>query len=382
MSTVRAVPTIAPRATGTTRTALTEPAPLRQRFDAALAHFLNHRADELGALEAQTPATRASGLAEAMSLIRRFVLADGKRLRPLFCYWGWRCAGPDHDPAAEDAVIAAAAALELFHSFALIHDDLMDASDLRRGEPTLHRAFTGLPPLRGAKAERERLAASLAILAGDLCAMWSDQMFEEAGADRDRVVAARHWLALMRSEVMVGQYLDLTVAGGSLSLAEQVIRYKTARYTVTRPLQIGAALAGAPAELLDGFERFGDPLGAAFQLRDDLLGVFGEPEQTGKSVVDDLREGKPTVLIGLALARADTAQTRTITSLYGRADLTERAARRLRAAIAATGAPEAVEMLIEQRWAQALAVLDELPVAADARAALCSLAAAAVTRRR
>ncbi|MDI1465548.1 polyprenyl synthetase family protein [Catellatospora sp. KI3] len=378
----RAIPVIAPRRA--TRTTAAEPALLRQRFDAALALFLNRRAEEFGAVEAQTPGTPASGLTEAMSLIRRFVLADGKRLRPLFCYWGWRAAAPEpgFDPRDEQAVISAAAALELFHSFALIHDDLMDASDLRRGEPTLHRAFTGLPPLRGAAADRDRLAGSLAILAGDLCAMWSDQMFEEAGADPGRVAAARHWLALMRSEVMVGQYLDLTVAGGSVPLAEQVIRYKTARYTVTRPLQIGAALAGAPGELLDGFERFGDPLGAAFQLRDDLLGVFGQPAQTGKSVVDDLREGKPTVLIGLALARADTAQTRTITSLYGRADLGERSAQRLRAAIAATGAPEAVEGLIEQRCAQALAVLDALPIDPAARDTLRSLAVAAVTRRR
>ncbi|MBV1854901.1 polyprenyl synthetase family protein [Catellatospora tritici] len=382
MSTVRAVPTIAPRRA--TSTTLPEPPPLRQRFDTALARFLNHRADELGTIENQTPDTPASGLTEAMTLIRRFVLADGKRLRPLFCYWGWRAAAPERelDPAAEEAVISAAAALELFHSFALIHDDLMDASDLRRGEPTLHRAFTGVPPLRGAAADRERLAASLAILAGDLCAMWSDQMFEEAGADPGRVAAARRWLALMRSEVMVGQYLDLTVASGSLPLAEQVIRYKTARYTVTRPLQIGAALAGAAADLLDGFERFGDPLGAAFQLRDDLLGVFGQPEQTGKSIVDDLREGKPTVLIGLALARADTAQTRTITTLYGRADLGERGAQRLRAAIAATGAPEAVEALIEQRCARALAVLDDLPIDPNARDALRALATAAVSRRR
>jgi len=340
---------------------------LRQRFDRALAGFLKQRSGDLC----------ADDLTAAFHLIRRFVLADGKRLRPSFCYWGARCG---RDPDDEDALIRAAASLELFHSFALIHDDIMDASELRRGEPTLHRSLARTIPEQ--HHHRDRLGVSLAILAGDLLAMWSEQMFTESGVDADRLVRARSWLARMRNEVVVGQYLDLTIGAGSVAAAERVIMLKTARYTVTRPLQVGGALAGLPDALLLEFERFGDPLGTAFQLRDDLLGVFGHPARTGKPVIDDLREGRPTVLIEIARRRAGPRQREEIDRAYGDPQLSEETAEKLRRLIAATGAVHEVEMLIEQRRREALGVLARMAVAAPARRALEHLASAVTVRLR
>lgn len=340
---------------------------LRDRFDVALAAFLHERSGDLG----------ADDLAAAFDLIRGFVLADGKRLRPLFCYWGAHCA---QRPGDDEALIRAAASLELFHSFALVHDDIMDASELRRGELTLHRSLART--VSGRRTDPDRLGVSLAILAGDLLAMWSEQMFTESGVDSDRLRQARSWLARMRNEVMVGQYLDLTVGTGSIAAAERVITLKTARYTVTRPLQVGGALAGLPEHLLREFEGFGDPLGTAFQLRDDLLGAFGHPARTGKPAIDDLREGRPTVLIEIARTRADPRQRYEIDGGYGDPGLSEEAAEALRQAIAATGAVREVEALIEQRRGQALGVLAGMPIAAPARQALERLASAVTTRHR
>jgi geranylgeranyl diphosphate synthase, type I len=349
---------------------LPRPSDLRWRFDRALSDFLQQRADDL----------HAAGLTRAFDLIRRFVLADGKRLRPAFCYWGARSGYADPEPGAEDALIRAAASLELFHSFALIHDDIMDASELRRGEPAMHRSLAYT--LSENHADRDRLGVSLAILAGDLLAMWSEQMFTESGVDSDRLVRARAWLARMRNEVMVGQYLDLTVGHGSIAAAERVIMLKTARYTVTRPLQVGGALAGVPDETLREFERFGDPLGTAFQLRDDLLGVFGHPARTGKPAIDDLREGRPTVLIETARRRADARQRTEIDRGYGDPHLREDVAERLRQTITATGAVREIEAMIDQRRAEAMRVLAAMAVAEPARQALARLAAAATVRHK
>jgi len=188
--------------------------------------------------------------------------------------------------------------------------------------------------------------------------------------------------ALMRTEVIAGEYLDLVsgVGDGSVASALTVIRMKAARYTVTRPLQIGAALAGAGPELIAALGEFGDPLGDAFQLRDDVLGVFGDPAVTGKPVMDDLREGKPTVMIAMARDRADRAQAARIRQLFGDPQLDESGAEELRAIITATGARDRTEDLIAQRAAEATGALADAPLTAEARAALAGLAASVVVR--
>jgi geranylgeranyl diphosphate synthase type I len=342
---------------------------LRGRFDAQLAAFLTRQ-------EAAWPDGAPRGVFDRL---RRFVLAGGKRLRPTFCYWGWR--GADGADCRE--IVAAAAALEIFHAFALIHDDIMDGSDQRRGEPSVHRFFTDLHARSAWRGDAGRYGHNAALLCGDLCAAWADEMFQRCGLPAEQTARGHRVFAAMRTEVIAGQYLDL-VAGadeGSLDSALRVIRMKAARYTVTRPLQVGAALAGAGEEVLAAYEEFGDPLGDAFQLRDDVLGVFGNPAVTGKSVLDDLREGKSTVLIALARRAADRAQTARLAELFGRPDLDAGGAAVLRAVIVDTGALHEVERMIKERYEAALAALDRAPISGAARAALAALAARAVDRQ-
>ncbi|GAA3337376.1 polyprenyl synthetase family protein [Amorphoplanes nipponensis] len=345
-------------------------AELARRCESALVAYLDR----------QRPHWPDGTPAGVLDAVRRFVLSGGKRLRPMFCYWGWRGAGQPDTPQ----IVVAAAALELFHAFALIHDDIMDGSTLRRGQPTVHRHFAEVHTRHSWRGEATRYGHSAALLCGDLCAAWADHMLHESGLPVDWIHRGYRLFTVMRTEVIAGQYLDLVsgVGDGSVAGALTVIRMKAARYTVTRPLQIGAALAGAPPGLLDALQAFGDPLGDAFQLRDDVLGVFGDPAVTGKPVVDDLREGKPTVMIAMARDRADRAQAARIRRLFGDPGLDDAGAEELRALITATGARDRIEDLIAQRAAEATAALAGAPLTAEARSALAALAGSVVARRR
>ena len=211
------------------------------------------------------------------------------------------------DPAGRvDSVslLRACASLELLHASALVHDDYMDASDVRRGRPATHRAFERIHREHGWPANPEQYGASAAILLGDLLLSWSDELLRTCGLPAERVLEALGYFDLTRSEVVAGQFLDVSAqarGAADVDTAMTVLRYKSAKYSIERPLHIGAALAGASAEQITQLSRFGLPLGEAFQLRDDLLGVFGDPAVTGKPAGDDLIEGKRTVLVSLAL---------------------------------------------------------------------------------
>ncbi|GAA2556204.1 polyprenyl synthetase family protein [Winogradskya consettensis] len=346
----------------------TDAAGLARRCEAALIAYLDKQ-------RPHWPDGTPRGVLDA---VRRFVLADGKRLRPMFCYWGWRGAGrPDGEP-----IVTAAAALELFHAFALIHDDIMDGSSLRRGHPTVHRHFADVHTRHSWKGEAVRYGNSAALLCGDLCAAWADHLFHESGLPIEGIHRGYELFTVMRTEVIAGQYLDLVsgVGEGSVAGALTVIRMKAARYTVTRPLQIGAALADGGPALHAALQAFGDPLGDAFQLRDDVLGVFGDPARTGKPVIDDLREGKPTVMVAMARDRASRTQAARIRELFGTASLDDTGAAELRDIITVTGAREDIEDLIRRRAAEATAALAEAPLTDEARAALTGLASSVIAR--
>jgi geranylgeranyl diphosphate synthase type I len=343
---------------------------LRKRFDNELAAFI-------GRQDPDWPDGAPRGV---LATLRRFVLAGGKRLRPMFCYWGWRGAGG----LDRSEVVVAAAALELFHAFALIHDDIMDGSDRRRGEPSVHKVFAELHTKSMWRGDPASFGRNTALLCGDLCAAWADQMFHECGLPAEQIHRGYGVFAHMRTEVIAGQYLDLVsgVGDGSVASALTVIRMKAARYTVTRPLQIGAGLAGGGPDLHAAYTAFGDPLGDAFQLRDDVLGVFGDPALTGKSILDDLREGKPTVMMALARSGADRAQAARLRDLFGNPDLNAGGAEELRAIIVDTGALERIEQMIRVRADSAVAALAEAPIPADVREALVGLAGSAINRQR
>ncbi|MBO4206258.1 polyprenyl synthetase family protein [Micromonospora echinofusca] len=307
-------------------------------------------------------------------------LAGGKRLRPLLCYCGWYAAG---GAATSRSILRVAAALELFHTFALIHDDLIDQADSRRGRPTLHRGLDAYHRARGDVPHPDRVGTGAAILLGDLALVWSDELLYASGMTERQLTSVRGLLDLMRNELMYGQYLDLLGTGvptADLDAALTIARYKSGKYTVERPLQIGARLAGAEQPLLDMFSAFGVPIGEAFQLRDDVLGLFGDPAVTGKSQLDDIRDGKRTVLLAIALDRADGGQRDRLTRLIGDPAVDGAGAAEVRRVVVDTGALATVEAMIDERLGRGLAVLDDAAIPPSAVRALRSVAHAATVR--
>jgi geranylgeranyl diphosphate synthase type I len=281
-------------------------------------------------------------------------------------------------------VFGPAAAIELLHTFALIHDDVMDRSMTRRGRPSAFVAMADEHREAGFVGDSAWFGVSAATLAGDLAFVWADELFESRPLEQAALDRARRVFATLRSEVIAGQYLDLTLAGDVRAVEEgasRVALLKSARYTVTRPLLLGAALAPEPlaARVEQALMTFGDAVGLAFQMRDDILGVFGDPRLTGKGCLDDLREGKRTVLALRALRLSKSSDRELLARSLGDPQLDEDAAAKCREAIARSGALASVEARIAHQHEIALAVLDEIDE--PARAALERLAASAIERR-
>ncbi|MEQ6901192.1 polyprenyl synthetase family protein [Nocardioides sp. YIM 152588] len=326
-----------------------DPGAFRAGVQGELDHFLDLQAVRLAALGPDADRL----LAEA-----RAVVSGGKRFRAAFCYWGYSAVAGVPEGAAASAVLRAAASLELLHASALVHDDLMDASDTRRGRAATHRGFEAGHRGDGWRGDPEQYGAAAAILIGDLLLSWADELLRTCGLERTG--PAQDVLDLCRSEVIAGQFLDVSVqARGHADVAEAmtVLRYKSAKYSIERPLHIGAALAGADSVTLDRLTEFGLPLGEAFQLRDDLLGVFGDPATTGKPAGDDLVEGKRTVLVAHALSGAAPADARRLDAALG-GPLTPDEVDEMRRIITDSGARDRVEEQIADLGRQALDALD------------------------
>ena len=325
-------------------------------FRAGVQKALDGFLDEQAARLAPLGADAARLLAEA-----RVSVSGGKRFRAAFCYWGHRAVTPaDAAPTDEEALVRACAALELLHASALVHDDYMDASDTRRGRPATHRAFGAEHRGDGWRGDPEQYGAAAAILLGDLLLGWSDELLRRCGLPWDRVGPALDLFDRCRSEVITGQFLDVSVQArgrADVDTAMTVLRYKSAKYSIERPLHIGAALAGARPAMLEALSSFGLPLGEAFQLRDDLLGVFGDPETTGKPAGDDLIEGKRTVLVALALDAASPADAAVLDEALGRR-LSLDEVEALRRIIDSSGAQAQVEQVIEELARLAVGALD------------------------
>jgi geranylgeranyl diphosphate synthase type I len=347
-----------------------DPATFRDRVQAVLDEFLAEQAVRLEPL--------GPDAAVLVDEARRAV-AGGKRFRAAFCYWGYRAVRPEVED--ETALLRACASLELLHASALVHDDYMDASDTRRGRPATHRAFGAAHRDARWSGDPEQYGAAAAILLGDLLLTWADELLRRCGLPLERVSPALDVFDLCRSEVVAGQFLDVSVQArgrADVDTAMTVLRYKSAKYSIERPLHVGAALAGGDAEALAGLTAFGLPLGEAFQLRDDQLGVFGDPAVTGKPAGDDLVEGKRTVLVALALDALGEQATR-LDAALGK-PLTAEEVEELRTLIIESGADQQVEALIDELGAQSLAALDRADVSDVALGALRDLAAAATRR--
>jgi geranylgeranyl diphosphate synthase, type I len=358
---------------GSALSALENGAALRDLVDATLSDFL---AEEAVALKAADPA-----LDTLASLARRYVLASGKRLRPTFAYWGWR--GAAGSVPQLKSVLPALASLELLHAFALVQDDVMDGSTTRRGMPTAHEVLAAEHSAAARVGSAGRFGSAGAVLLADLLLVWADRMQLLASVPAAALLAARRRYDEMRIATIAGQYLDVlsdTQADAwSIERALRVARLKTAGYTVTGPLLLGAALAnGEPQSAVSrAYTIYGAAVGEAFQLRDDLLGVFGDPAVTGKPAGDDFQTGKPTVLLLLARRLATPAQKTALQRLPREAaDLNQ-----LADVVTETGAVEAVEAMVEHRIGTALDALTEAPIDAASRSALTELAISATQRQ-
>lgn len=313
-------------------------------------------------------------IVEPLGSLRRFVLAGGKRLRPAFCHWGFVGAGGDPE---DGSMLDTAAALELLHSCALIHDDVMDASDRRRGQKTVHNEFEGEHRNEDWRGESRRFGEGVGILVGDLAFVYADVLLGECAPE------ARQVFNELRLEVNIGQYLDLRGAArghATLEQARRVCLYKSGKYSVERPLHLGAAQAGRLGELRAPLTRIGLPLGEAFQLRDDLIGAFGDSQATGKPVGGDLREGKPTMLYSLAAERASGPAAKVIDELFGHPDLTLEEVAKLQEVLSETGARQSVEAAVGDRLLEAVSAIEAAPISAEARSELTKLAHFVATR--
>lgn len=374
-------------------------APLNPAFTGAvsdaISDFLDRQSEILSRMGTET---------DPLQRIARGLASGGKRLRPAFCYWGYVAVAGTPDDELHAPLIRAAASLDLLHSSALVHDDVMDASDLRRGEPAAHRQFEQLHADLGFLGDPVAFGRSGAILLGDLLLLWSMQMLHESGLGMDVLHRGLPVMEVMRTEVTAGQFLDVVSQAQdrfsyrpaqtgddqtiddqkrlqrALDEASRVVEYKSARYTVRRPLQFGAALGNADDQLQESLGAFGSPIGRAFQYRDDLLGVFGDSRLTGKPSGDDLREGKRTVLVAQALAGSDATGRTLLETQLGNPDLDADGIAELQNVITASGAREAVEQMIDHDHQLALETLAAADITDDGRTALTALAAAAVRR--
>jgi len=316
--------------------------------------------------------------------LEEFVLSGGKRLRPAFAYWGWRAVTNDPDPVNPE-MLRLFSALELLHACALVHDDVIDDSATRRGLPTVHMKFADTHRDSGWRGSARQFGLSAAILLGDLALVWADDMVataELSSGARRRI--QRVW-ADIRTEVLGGQYLDIVAESSgvdSIASAMTVNTYKTASYTVSRPLQMGVAAAADRPDVLAAFHEVGTNLGVAFQLRDDVLGVFGDPAVTGKPSGDDLRSGKRTVLLAEAVERAeqsDPAAADLLRTSIG-TELSSDRVRELCEVITTVGALSAVESRIDTLTRHAVDVVNAAPIADQAKVGLLELARLASNR--
>lgn len=344
-----------------------------QRVADNLEVFLAAKSAEVGQI-----ASSAVALVDAI----KDLTGGGKKLRPAFAFWGFIGAGGQ--PENED-IVKVGVALELFQAAALIHDDLIDRSDTRRGKPSVHKRFEAQHRELKLDGDAQHYGGASAILAGDLCLSLSEEVFasvESAGA------SARTIFNQMRTQVMAGQYLDILEesAGSSydpdeaVRRARNIVRYKSAKYSTENPFLLGGALAGADEELLNSYRAFALPLGEAFQLRDDVLGVFGDPSITGKPSGDDLREGKRTELIAHAMLLADDASKQLIAARLGAPDLTPDEVKKISAILERCGALAQTESNIAELTSDALAALEKIPAGELALAGM-SFLSDAVTKR-
>ncbi|GAB2514004.1 polyprenyl synthetase family protein [Paramicrobacterium agarici] len=352
--------------------------------------FIQNRLDEF--LDARTTIlARVAHEATEFSGFSREFLSGGKRFRARFCHQGWFAVTGESATDASSPIVGAGAALEIFHAAALVHDDIIDNSDTRRGRPSAHRRFEAQHRDAAWAGDSAEYGRSAAILLGDLLLGWSDELLDDALAalhDAEAARSARDEFRRMRTEVTAGQFLDILEEQSwsthsdaeQIQRAETVATFKSAKYSIEAPLSLGALAGGGSHEQIGALRAYGLPLGIAYQLRDDLLGVFGNSTVTGKPSGDDLREGKRTVLIGLTRTAVSTQQRAELDRLLGNPELTDADIERVQTMIRESGAEARLEERISDEVSKATSALEDAPMNATAVDGLMALADA-VTQR-
>lgn len=325
---------------------------------------------------------RDPGLGIVLDSLTAFSLRPGKRLRPFLVHAAYTAGGGQRQ---DEECMPVAAAAEMLHVFALAHDDIIDDSEYRRGLPAVHREWDEWHQQQGLRGSPARFGASAGLLIGDLALALSDRLLDSAEIPHDRARALREVWNTMREEVIEGQFLDVLASSRQAPAPEEaiwsILSLKSGKYTLERPLHLGAVAAGAGEDMLAAFSAFGIPLGRAFQIQDDILGLFGDADAIGKSVESDVREGKSTLLISRAYAVACDEDRALLASVWGNPRASPADVDRVRAIVTATGARAYAEQQARTLLAEALDALDSAPVPADSRSLLAALAWFVLDRR-
>ncbi|WP_086820744.1 polyprenyl synthetase family protein [Allokutzneria sp. NRRL B-24872] len=309
---------------------------------------------------------------DLVNALTRVTSAGGKRIRPQLFYWGYRAGGEADSPET----IELATAIELFHVFALVHDDLMDLADTRRGVPTAHKQLAALHRERGWNGDADHFGVSAGILAGDALSIWADMTISQNLPPNGRAEPFRRAYDEMRLELISGQYLDIATGGSgdtSMTSALRLARLKSGNYSVSMPLRLGALAGGVDQDTIRGFEAFGAVLGEAFQMHDDVLGVFGSAAEVGKPVGEDIRQGKRTTLIAAALASAPPAVAARLLELLADPALSEAGVGEAKEIIVSSGALDEVRGMLRERVHSAERTLAGLRLTDEVRQALHDL---------
>lgn len=346
---------------------------IHSQINSSLERFLSEQVDRINEIDVY--------LKPVASSLSDFVRDGGKRFRPIFSYLGYLGAGGEES----DAAIQVSSSLELVHACALIHDDLMDGSDSRRGKPSLHKNFENIHSQSKYLGKPEKFGAAAAILIGDLALSWSDQMIYESDSLSLNLKAALPVFYEMRSELMAGQYLDVlegVIAKSDTDRSRKIAQYKSGKYSIERPLQFGGSLASANSKILESYSEYGLPLGEAFQLRDDILGIFGKSDVTGKPSGDDIREGKRTLLIAMTLEGCNPVQKSKIENSLGKSDLSDSEVTSIQEIIVESGALARCEALIESLYARAIQAIQNSDIEAKVIELLKFMATAATKREK
>jgi geranylgeranyl diphosphate synthase type I len=309
-------------------------ADIKLRVDAHLTKFFEQKREHARTLSAPS--------VELVDALAEFTMRGGKRTRPAILIAGNAAVAS----GTIEPLLDACAGLELLQSYLLVHDDWMDQDAERRGGITLHKLFAG-------KTGDAHLGASIAILAGDLGNAFAIELVAKSAGRSQYATPALEVFWTMQRDVVYGQALDL-IAYRDVSLIQ---RLKTGSYSVKGPLLLGAVLGGATETQRAALEKYAEPAGLAFQMRDDMLGVFGAPDKTGKPAGNDLRAGKRTALIEEAEARLSEAERRPLSSVLGNHEASEHEIGTAMDLLSRCGAQAAVEARIEQLNQEAQAAL-------------------------